>query len=146
MKVGQKLVVKAGTTVVTPPKEETKPVATKTAKVIATSLNVRSGASAKDKVVGSVKKGDTLTVISVSGKWAKVSYKKVTGYVHTDYIKITATTTEKPISTVTTHTVKKGDTLYSLSKKYNVSITTLKSLNALKKDTIQVGQKLKIKK
>lgn len=156
LSIGQKLLVKGNNAVVTPPKEEakpvvTKPVVSKTAKVTASVLNIRSGASTKDKVVGSVKKGNTVKVISVSGKWVKVSFGKVTGYIHSDYVKLDPTpTTPKPTTPVTpvakSHTVQKGDTLYSISKKYNVTVSTLKSLNGLKADTIQLGKKLIIKK
>ena len=40
------------------------------------------------------------------------------------------------------HTVRKGDTLSGIAKKYGTSIKALKSANGLKSDTIQVGQKL----
>ncbi|MBT2636773.1 LysM peptidoglycan-binding domain-containing protein [Bacillus sp. ISL-39] len=39
-------------------------------------------------------------------------------------------------------TVKKGDTLYSLSKKYNLTVEELKGFNGLKNNTIYIGQKL----
>ena len=42
------------------------------------------------------------------------------------------------------YTVKKGDTLYSISKKYNMSLQDLKNLNKLKSNDIKIGQKLKI--
>jgi len=42
------------------------------------------------------------------------------------------------------HKVKKGDTLYSISKKYNVSIEVLQTENNLKNKTIYIGQKLTI--
>lgn len=38
--------------------------------------------------------------------------------------------------------VKKGDTLYSLSKKYNLTVEELKSFNGLKNNSIYIGQKL----
>lgn len=44
------------------------------------------------------------------------------------------------------HTVKKGDTLYKISKQYNIKISTLKSINGLKSDLIKPKQKLKLKK
>lgn len=40
-----------------------------------------------------------------------------------------------------THTVVKGDTLYSISRKYNLSIDKLRSINALSKEAVlSVGQ------
>ena len=45
-----------------------------------------------------------------------------------------------------THKVRKGDNLVRIAKKYGCSISELKKWNKLKKDTIYIGQKLKIKK
>ena len=41
--------------------------------------------------------------------------------------------------------VEKGDTLYSIAKKYGVSIDTIVSDNALKSNTLSLGQNLKIR-
>ncbi|MFY0603845.1 MAG: glucosaminidase domain-containing protein [Flavobacteriaceae bacterium] len=41
--------------------------------------------------------------------------------------------------------VKKGDTLYGISKKFDISITDLKKLNKLKSNALAIGQKLIIK-
>jgi flagellum-specific peptidoglycan hydrolase FlgJ len=43
-----------------------------------------------------------------------------------------------------TYVVQKGDTLYSLSKKFKVSVTQLKKSNGLTSSEIQVGQRLRI--
>jgi len=43
------------------------------------------------------------------------------------------------------HTVVKGDTLYSISRKYGLSVTELQKLNNLKDNTISIGQTLKVK-
>ena len=43
-----------------------------------------------------------------------------------------------------THTVTKGETLYSISKKYNTTITNIKKQNNLKSNNIKIGQKLSI--
>lgn len=42
------------------------------------------------------------------------------------------------------HTVKKGETLYSISKKYKTTVDAVKKENKLKSNTIKKGQKLKI--
>jgi flagellum-specific peptidoglycan hydrolase FlgJ len=44
------------------------------------------------------------------------------------------------------HIVEKGDTLYSLSKKYNISVEELKSINSISESGISIGQKLIVKK
>ncbi len=46
----------------------------------------------------------------------------------------------------TTYTVKKGDTLAKIADKYDCTISDLKKWNKLKGDTIEVGQKLVVKK
>lgn len=51
----------------------------------------------------------------------------------------------KPNTTIT-HTVKRGETLYLLSRKYDVSVTEISKLNNLKKTSLELGQKLKIPK
>lgn len=45
-----------------------------------------------------------------------------------------------------TVTVKKGDSLSSLAKKYNTSVAELKKLNSLKSDTVYPGQQLKLRR
>ena len=44
----------------------------------------------------------------------------------------------------TVHVVKKGDTLYSISKKYNISVSDLVKNNNIKNNNISIGQNLKI--
>jgi flagellum-specific peptidoglycan hydrolase FlgJ len=47
-----------------------------------------------------------------------------------------------PSSTNQSHLVAKGDTLYSISRKYNVTIQDLKKRNSISNDTLSVGQSL----
>ncbi len=49
------------------------------------------------------------------------------------------------ISNIKQYVVKKGDTLFSISKKYNVSLSELKKINKIQSNEISVGQILKIK-
>ncbi|WP_434036868.1 glucosaminidase domain-containing protein [Formosa sp. 4Alg 33] len=43
------------------------------------------------------------------------------------------------------HSVEKGDTLYSISRRYNISVKELQELNRLQGTTISVGQELIVK-
>ena len=47
-------------------------------------------------------------------------------------------------SSTSTYTVKKGDTLYGIAKKYNTTIDNLKKQNNLTSNTLSIGQILKI--
>ncbi len=42
------------------------------------------------------------------------------------------------------HEVKRGDTLYNIAKRYNTNVKTLKELNGLTSDEIQLGERLKV--
>ncbi|WNC69356.1 type IV pilus biogenesis/stability protein PilW [Thalassotalea nanhaiensis] len=44
------------------------------------------------------------------------------------------------------HTVQKGENLYQISVKYNITISTIRRWNDLKEETIQVGQVLRLTK
>ena len=59
-------------------------------------------------------------------------------------ISVSVKTATKSTS-VKTHTVKKGETLYSISRKYEISVSQLKKVNNLSSNTISIGQKLIIK-
>lgn len=52
----------------------------------------------------------------------------------------------KAATTTRTHTVKKGETLSSISRKYGCTVADLKKWNNLKSNNVVVGKKLKINK
>lgn len=45
----------------------------------------------------------------------------------------------------TSYTIQQGDTLYSLSKKFDISVEELKKINGLKDNSLSIGQKIRIK-
>lgn len=50
--------------------------------------------------------------------------------------------TAKPAEQI--HTVRRGESLSGLAKKYGLPMSVLRSHNRLKSDNIQIGQKLRI--
>ena len=53
---------------------------------------------------------------------------------------------EDEIGDFSMYYVEKGDTMYSISKKFNISMDKLKELNNLQSTTLSVGQKLRLGK
>jgi LysM repeat protein len=100
-----------------------------------------------------VKKGDTLSVIAKKYKTTVSSLKKLNNlksdmiYVG-QVLKVTGSTPTKDKNPapakVTTHTVRKGDTLSAIAKKYKTSVSKLKKTNKLISDRIYVGEVLKV--
>lgn len=52
----------------------------------------------------------------------------------------------KPQPRFTYHTVRKGDTLYGIAKRYGTSVSKVQAANGIKGSIIRPGQKLKIPK
>ena len=55
-----------------------------------------------------------------------------------------ATKVSKTTSTAKEYIVVKGDTLYSIARRHKITVDQLKSLNGLKSNDIQIGQKLSV--
>lgn len=99
---------------------------------------------------GTNKPAILLEVCFVSNRNDAESYRKnfdalceAIAHVIADFIGASATV--KTASASKTHKVVKGDTLYSIAKKYGTTVAKIKSANGLKSDTIAVGKSLKIK-
>ena len=58
-----------------------------TGKVTATVLNIREKANTTSKIVGKLKKNQTVTILAQQGNWYKVKYGTKSGYVSKTYIK-----------------------------------------------------------
>ena len=54
------------------------------------------------------------------------------------------TTTSSP--KIITYTIRSGDTLYALARKYNTTVDKIMKMNKLRSNNLQVGQKLKIER
>lgn len=50
----------------------------------------------------------------------------------------------RPATRVENHVVANGDTLYNISRRYNMSVAELKSLNMLNSDAVKLGQNLRV--
>jgi membrane-bound lytic murein transglycosylase D len=123
-----------------------------------------SSTSGKERIVYRVKSGDVLGKIaeryhvraSDLRRWNRIGSsnvirvgQKLSIYKSSSYFKKTSNSsvasTPKVIPANKTHTVRSGDTLWSISRQYNgLSIDKLKELNNLDGSGIKPGQKLKL--
>ncbi len=89
-----------------------------------------------------VKRGDTL--YSIANKYGiSLSELKAINDLESDILSIgQILKVPSGLSNVNTYTVSKGDTLYSIAKKFNVSIDEIKELNNLTSNLLAIGQKL----
>lgn len=67
-----------------------------------------------------------------------------------DTLQVKATDTSKkviaqPQASTAYYTVNKGDTLYSISKRYNITVDELKRMNQLASNDLQIGDQLRVK-
>ncbi len=60
-------------------------------------------------------------------------------------IAATQSSARAPSRSATTYTVRRGDTLSGIAKRYGTSASTLKRINGLSSDRLKVGQKLRLK-
>lgn len=86
---------------------------------------ITSWAAAGDKKYGSVRSSRSSSSRSSSSRSSKSSSRSST-------------------PSYRTHTVKKGDTLWGLSKRYGKSVSAIKRASGLRSDSIRIGQRLKI--
>ena len=101
-----------------------------------------------NKEIYIVKRGDTLYSIARDNNISVAELKKInnitnnTIYIWQELYLKNKIVEEEPSENDDIYVVKKGDTLYSISKKLNISINTLKALNKLNTNEIYVGQQL----
>ena len=110
-------------------------------------LIISSGSNVPNNVYV-VKKGDTLWSIAnnfnVSVNDLKNANNKSNNSLSIgEQLIIPGKSTGENVST-TIYTVKSGDNLYSIAKRYNVTVNEIKSLNNLTSNILSIGQKLSI--
>ena len=100
-----------------------------------------------------VRRGDTLSAIAARHKMSIASLKKLNRLsgsriyvgqklkVSTGSSQVARSANKKK---VTYHTVRRGDALWKIARKYNTSISGIKKRNNLRSDTLRIGQKLRI--
>lgn len=72
-------------------------------------LNIRSGPSTSNAIIATVKQGTQLTVVGQAANgWLKVSYQGKTGYVSSDYVKKSVTSTTKTYVTTANLNIRSG--------------------------------------
>ncbi|EMX5394115.1 1,4-beta-N-acetylmuramoylhydrolase [Listeria innocua] len=148
---GQKLKVSAGTT--TSNTNTSKP---------STNTNTSKPSTSTNAKVYTVAKGDSLWRIATNHKVTIANLKswnnlksdfiypgqklKVSAGTTTNNTNAAKPSTNKPSnSAVKTYTVKKGDSLWAISRQYKTTVDNIKAWNKLTSNMIHVGQKLTIK-
>lgn len=81
-----------------------------TGEVTGSSVNVRSGPSTSARVLGSLKKGDGVEIISQNGDFYRIVYDGGTAYISASYVRVTGTVaTSTPRPTATPDSGSSGD-------------------------------------
>ncbi|MGG7078243.1 SH3 domain-containing protein, partial [Clostridium sardiniense] len=98
----------------------------------ASSLNVRNGASTKNKVIGSLSKGANVEIVSTSNGWHKIKYKNSYGYVSADYVSVNnSSSTNKPSTDKPSTSIKTGKVRASALNVRNGASTKNKVIGSL---------------
>lgn len=96
-----------------------------------------------------VKKGDTLYSIAQKFNTTVNDLKQLNNLTSNNLtigssLKIPEAVKEEEKNDANYYKVKSGDTLYSIAKKFNISVEKLKDINNLKSNLISIGQNLKV--
>jgi len=84
--------------------------------------------------------------IIIPSRSRRSSRRTGSGHRHEKKLKYKETAEENPHEDVSIHIVKKGDTLYAISRRYLLSVHDLKELNGLESSKLRIGQRLTVKR
>ncbi|HEO99479.1 MAG TPA: peptidoglycan endopeptidase [Epsilonproteobacteria bacterium] len=99
-----------------------------------------------------VKSGETLSAIAKANKTTINQLCKLNGLKKSSTLKVgqvltvpgAKNTVQVAQAATETYKVKSGDALYAIAKTYRTNVSTLKSMNNLKGDTLRAGQTIKV--
>lgn len=100
-----------------------------------------------DTIIYTVKKGDNLYNIARTYNTTASQIISINNLPNTNLSigqKLKIPTNKNSSSTSITYIVKKGDSLYTIAKKYNTTVDSIKKKNNLKTNNLSIGQKLLI--
>ncbi len=139
---------------------ETKPVETKPVEVVITTPEEEVLPVEKPRPTGlqrhAVKRGETLFSIARLYETTVDELRSLNGMSPSETLKSgttlvvpdnggTGAVTESPAPVrTTTHTVKRGETLFSIANQYGLTVNELKELNGMSGNAIQAGQRLQV--
>lgn len=122
----------------------------RTINTIETQNDLTDGNFKSSKELYKIKSGDTFYNIAKRNNTTVERLKQINGF-KSDHILLKGTSifVEKRRKVITanskSHTVKPGDTLYSIAKRYGSSVEHIQKLNRLNSNAIFVNQKLRVK-
>lgn len=96
-----------------------------------------------------VKKGDSLYQIAIKYNTTVDELKKINNLSSNNLSigkKLTIPAKKEETSEYDLYTIQKGDSLYQIAKKYNISVAELKNLNNITNNLLTIGNKLKVPK
>lgn len=90
-------------------------------------------------------RGDTYKSIAKKFNMTESELKSINSYKEDEKLLIGVSVFVKPLKNSNFHIVRPKETLYSISKKHNITVEKLKRLNGLKSNIIRIGMRLKIR-